>query len=247
MGRLTMKIARACLYLILLTVVLVFGAYIFALATSAQTTAQISGGQNAPQPQPDIRRALGSREEVLDNRGRKGGYVPTQERALQIRQADASKDRPGVPSPPSASPRKKTEARNLASISPGTPLSRVLHTSQLSLVSSAGSDEGLVDSNLDLTSDQRTTFDNAGGSFDIAVGQSGARYEVYSATLQNTNIGVLVVALDTNGDYVQDSSSVFNLKPDFGLPSAAAVVTGTSTSGREFVIISSSGYYNSSD
>ena len=126
-------------------------------------------------------------------------------------------------------------------------MSRVLHTSQLSLVSSSGSDEGLVDSNSDLTSDQRTTFDNVGGSFDIVVGQSGARYEVYSATLQNANIGVLVVAQDSNSDYSQDSSSTYNLKTDFSLPSAAAVVTGTSKSGREFVIISSSGYYNSSD
>src|SRR5258706_15628895 len=119
MGRLTMKIARACLYLILLTVVLVFGAYIFALATSAQTTAQISAAQNAPQPQPDIRRTLGSREEVLDSRGRKGGYVPTQQRALQIRQAGTSDDRPAVPSQPSTNPRKTAEDRTLASIDPG--------------------------------------------------------------------------------------------------------------------------------
>jgi hypothetical protein len=37
------------------------------------------------------------------------------------------------------------------------------------------------------------------------------------------------------------------LELDFGLPSAVAVVTGTSKSGREFVIVSSSGYYNSAN
>ena len=55
---------------------------------------------------------------------------------------------------------------------------------------------------------------------------------------------MLTVALDTNGDYVRDSFSTYNLKRDFNLPSAAAVVTGTSKAGREFVIVSSGGYYN---
>src|SRR2546422_6128137 len=54
-----------------------------------------------------------------------------------------------------------------------------------------------------------------------------------------------VVALDTNGDYRIDASNTYNLRTDFNLPSAAAVVTGTSNAGREFVIVSSSGYYNS--
>ena len=242
-----MKIARALFYLILLIVGLLFGAYFFALASNAQTAPIIPGPTAAPQLQPDIRRVLGSREEVLSRQGRKGGYVPAQERTLQIRQASSNSARPSVPSKPMANFRKTSEAGSSASISPGTPLSRVLHTSQLSLISSAGSDEEFVDTNSNLISDQRTTFDNAGGSFDIAVGQSGARYEVFSATFQNANIGVLVVALDTNGDYSRDSSSTFNLKPDFNLPSAAAVVTGTAKSGREFVIISSSGYYNSAD
>ena len=65
--------------------------------------------------------------------------------------------------------RRQTQAGNRGgdprANQPGYTLSRVLHTSQLSLVSSSGSDEGLVDSNSDLTSDQRTTFDNAGGIF----------------------------------------------------------------------------------
>lgn len=134
-----------------------------------------------------------------------------------------------------------------APIAAGTSLSRVLHTSQLSLTSTAGTDEQFVDVDGDLIADDRTTFDSAGGSFDIAVGQSGARYEVYSATLNSQLIGVLVVALDTNGDYVVNTSSTFDLKRDFNLPSAAAVVSGVSSGGREFVVVSSSGYYNESD
>jgi len=104
-----------------------------------------------------------------------------------------------------------------------------------------------VDRNNDLIADERTTFDFDGGSFDIAVGQSGARYEVYSATRNQTLVGVLVVALDTNGDYRVDSSATYDLHRDFSLPSAAAVVTGTSRAGREFVVVCSSGFYNSSD
>src|SRR5687768_3707007 len=87
-------------------------------------------------------------------------------------------------------------------IAPGTPLHRILHTSQLSLTSVAGTDEQYVDRNGDLVADERTTLDAAGGSFDIAVGQSGTRYEVFSATLSGSPVGVLVVVLDTNGDYV---------------------------------------------
>src|SRR6185312_14113405 len=134
-----------------------------------------------------------------------------------------------------------------AGITPGTALHRILHTSQLSLVSSAGTDEQLVDTNGNLIADQRQAFDDLGGSFDIAVGQSGARYAVYSGTLQGANVGVLMLALDTNGDFVVDSSSTFDLHRDFSLPSAAAVVVGTSKAGREFAIVCSSGYYNSSN
>jgi hypothetical protein len=241
-----MRIARACLYLFLLTTALVLGAYFFALATDAQT----GSGKLIPQTsslQPDFQRALASRIEGPDKPGRKGGYVPAQSRAPQIRQGSGTTSLAKRVSRPAANTANAINNATAGSISPGTLLSRVLHASQLSLTSSAGTDEGLVDTNGDLLSDQRTAFDNAGGSFDIAVGQSGARYEVYGATLQNTNIGVLVVGLDTNGDYISDSASTFNLKTDFNLPSAAAVVTGTAKSGREFVIVSSSGYYNSSN
>ncbi|HEX8708096.1 MAG TPA: hypothetical protein VF723_07640 [Pyrinomonadaceae bacterium] len=137
----------------------------------------------------------------------------------------------------------------------GTPLGRILHTSQLSLTSAAGTDEQYVDRDGNLVADERRTFDADGGSFDIAVGRSGARYEVYSAiddnntsaTGDDVRVGVLVVGRDTNGDYVRDSASTYDLERYFGLPSAISVVSGTSRAGREFVIASSSGYYNFDD
>jgi len=135
----------------------------------------------------------------------------------------------------------------LSGITPGTALHRVLHTSQWDLTTTDGTTEELVDTNNNQIADQRQAFDDDGGTVDTAVGQSGARYEVFPATYDGHNIGVLVLAVDTNGDYVIDSSQTFDLHADFSLPSAAAVVVGTSKAGREFVIISSSGYYNSSN
>ena len=59
---------------------------------------------------------------------------------------------------------------------------------------------------------------------------------------------MLVVALDTNGDYHIDGSTTHNLRTDFALRSAAASgQPEQSTAGREFVIVSSSGYFNESD
>jgi hypothetical protein len=133
----------------------------------------------------------------------------------------------------------------LPQIAAGTPLSRVLHTAQLTSVS--GTDEQYVDRGGNLVADERTTFDSAGGFFDVAVGQSGVRYGVFSGIISGAPVGALVVAVDTNGNYVSDSSSTYNLKQYFDLLSAASVVTGVSTSGREFVIVCSSGYYNEAD
>ncbi|MFN2515143.1 MAG: hypothetical protein ABR556_02915 [Pyrinomonadaceae bacterium] len=202
---------------------------------------------------PDIRRALAAQQEVLRAwdklTGRANGYLPARrERFSAMRFSSSSAILSNGRDSLSAAHTSSTV--NLAAttaILPGTPLTRILHTSQLSLNSSAGTDEQFVDRNGDLIADERTTFDSAGGSFDIAVGQSGVRYKVYSATLNNTLVGVLVVAADTNGDYWIDTSTTYNLQRDFNLPSAAAVVTGTSKAGREFVIVSSSGYFNSSN
>ena len=139
----------------------------------------------------------------------------------------------------------------------GTPLSRLLHTSQLSLISSAGTTEQYVDQTGDLVADERTTFDASGGSYDIAVGRSGSRYEVFTSvdtkgttsTGDDEPTGVLVVGQDSNGDYLRDPGVplTFDLGRDFKLPSAVSVVSGTSTAGREFVVVSSSGYFNFDD
>lgn len=211
--------------------------------------------------QPAVKRALASRQVDSASPIRKDGYTSLQDkrtterrpRALAYESDNASRGAAKAVADSSAS--IYSAAVISASIRPGTPLYRVLHTSQLSLTGTEGSNEQFVDRTGDLKADERTTFDTRGGSFDIAVGRSGARYEAYSAidnkgtssTSEDTPIGVLVVALDTNGDYVRDSSTTYDLKRDFNLPSAVAVVSGTSKAGREFVIVSSSGYYNRSN
>lgn len=240
-----MQVTRTGFRAFLLIITLALGVYLMPPGSRAQ----IAGNAEL---KPDIDRALAARA----NTGgalRKNGYkrvgresvTETRPRTLAERSSRAIPSAAGF-SVSVFSPEVPSAAA-LAQISPGTPLSRILHTSQISLNSSAGTDEQYVDRTGDLVADERTTFDEVGGSFDIAVGQSGARYEVYSATLNGALIGVLVVAIDTNGNYVIDSSSSYNLKPDFDLPSAAAVVTGVSSSGREFVIVSSSGYHNAAN
>ena len=223
------------------------GMFFFAGAVSAQTI--------DPDLRPDLQRALAAQPGTFSGqvKGRANGYAPAQARRGQrpvesaienMARRDASNARGEGSSLQVPRPSSALNIPATTSIHAGTPLTQILHTSQVSLISSAGTDEQFVDRNGDLIADERTTFDSAGGSFDIAVGRSGARYEVYSATLNNTLIGVLVVALDTNGDYRIDSSTTYNLRTDFALRSAAAVVSGTSKAGREFVIISSSGYFN---
>jgi len=217
-----------------------FVAYVFlvSVTVSAQTI--------DPDLRPDLQRALAAQPAASRGKGRVNGYVPAQAGVVKAARphSSASTRNDGLSSLSTPHPSAALNLPATSSIPPGTPLTQILHTSQLSLSSSAGTDEQFVDRNGDLIADERTTFDSAGGSFDIAVGQSGARYEVYSATLNQTLVGVLVVALDTNGDYRIDSSTTFNLRTDFALRSAAAVVTGTSKAGREFVVISSSGYFN---
>jgi len=229
---------------------------------------------------PDLRRALASRPDAPSARpARPGAYAPqrkrldakTKTRPLASH-AGTQRRRPARPAPPKRDAarltRKSAPASSLAAtspessapkasaaITPGTPLSRVLHVSQLSLVSSAGTHEEFVDRDGDLQADDRATFDADGGSYDVAVGRTGARYEVFTAiddrgtgnTSDDIPTGVLVVALDTNGDFVRDTSATFDLGRDFGLPSAVSVVAGTSRAGREFVVVSSSGFFNDQD
>jgi hypothetical protein len=230
--------------------VLALATFFMAGAVAAQTI--------DPDLRPDLRRALTTRAESTGGQGRLNGYTPARAKAsaepartsdelLPRRPASMKFRNQSTTSLSLSRPSPSVNVPAIAGIAPGTPLTQILHTSQLSLSSTTGANEQFVDRNGDLIADERTTFDSTGGSFDIAVGRSGSRYEVYSATLNNQLVGVLVVALDTNGDYRLDSSTTFNLRTDFALRSAAAVVTGTSNAGREFVIVSSSGYFNESD
>jgi hypothetical protein len=232
-----------------LRLIVYFFSVLLALTLTALLTAVVTNAQTLvvnPDLRPDFNRARTAQQRLpidKSNRIRPNGYVSARNAAQRSR-------RPVIER---ASQRTVSRLQNTLSpastavIGPGTPLSRILHTSQIDLNSSAGTNEQFVDRNFNLVADERTTFNSDGGSFDIAVGASGARYEVYSATLNNTLVGVIVVALDTNGDYQMDSSSTFDLQRDFDLPSAAAVVSGVSSSGQEFVIVCSSGYYNSAD
>jgi uncharacterized protein (TIGR03437 family) len=231
---------------------------------------QHAGRAQAPSAKnyrPDRRRALASRvrpgatptrpdayTSKLRRADRQTGARPLNRNTASSRRPPARVERPArsVEKDRASSSTRTARATHSAAIEPGTPLSRVLHVSQLSLVSADGTHEEFVDRDGDLRADDRATFDAGGGSYDIAVGRTGARYEAFTAiddrgtsnTSDDVATGVLVLALDTNGDYVRDTSSTYDLGRDFGLPSAVAVVAGTSKAGREFVVVSSSGYYN---
>jgi len=236
-----MQVLRLSIYFLGLLAALMLSALLFAVVSNAQTL--------EPKLKPDMRRALGARPETFPRAGRVGGYAPSRaQRSAEVRPRNLGRKSTAL-SPAARAARASSNATfpAVSVITPGTPLNRVLHTSQLSLTSDAGTVEQFVDRNNDLMADERTTFDSEGGAFDVAVGQSGARYEVFAGTLRNTPVGVVVIALDTNGNYQMDTSFTFDLQRDFQLPSAAAVVAGRSRAGREFIVVSSSGYYNSSD
>jgi uncharacterized protein (TIGR03437 family) len=237
-----------------------------ALCLSAATPARRASAQTQASKRyaPDTRRALASRQRLTDAPARPNSRAPRRTRAAEAsarRAASAvtrNKRRAATRAPlPQSIVTAAADARTArpSSIPAGTSLARVLHVSQLSLVDSSGTHEEFFDRDGDLQADERVTFDADGGSFDIAVGRSGARYEVFTATddrgtrdtSDDISTGVLVLALDTNGDLVRDTSATFDLGRDFGLPSAVSVVAGTSRSGREFVVVSSSGFFNDSD
>lgn len=247
-------------------------AFALALALGVATTPLMRAGQAQTSSQknlrPDLRRALKSRQRPTDTPARRNAYMPRRSRKSTPVSARSSSTRAGVTQRRTARPTPARRASERAAranaatttpsnvVAPGTPLSRVLHVSQLSLVNSDGTHEEFVDRNGDLVADDRTTFDNQGGSYDVAVGRTGTRYETFTAiddrgTPNNTNddvaTGILVLAFDTNGDFVRDTSSTFDLGRDFGFASAVSVVSGTSHAGREFVVVSSSGFFNSED
>lgn len=233
-----MQILRLSIYFLGLLLGLMLTAFLFAVVSSAQTI--------RPELKQNTRRAL-ARQEKFSGWEIQGRYTPkARATAARISRADRSSQ--------SSTPRARVSPttallKPAAAITAGTHLSRVLHSSQFSLTSTAGTLEQYVDQNGDLVADQRTTFNSAGGSTDVAVGQSGTRYEVFSIIDGNTLKGFLAAGFDANGDLLMepDTDVAFDLEQRFGLPSAAAVVTGTSTAGREFVIVCSSGFFNSSN
>ncbi|MFL6212022.1 MAG: hypothetical protein ACJ74W_24455 [Pyrinomonadaceae bacterium] len=245
-----MLLVRLSLRLIALVCLLALAAYVLACVTNAQERA-------ARDYQPDLRRALATRPTTdKPAAARPDGYTPQRSLSTLKQRPAHEGDQPRK----LAHPQTNTTNGNAASditpalitdrIAPATPLRRVLHTAQLSTTSSAGTDEQYTDATGDGRADQRATFDTQGGSFDIAVGRTGTRYEVFSAVDDNGTpttsddrlIGVIVTAFDSNGDYVRDASSTYDLRRDFNLPSAVAVVAGTAHDGREFVCVSSSGF-----
>ena len=155
---------------------------------------------------PDVRRALSTRTRESSMQKRKEGYTPMRSRATLPQRSALAKV--GDEANPEVKRRRgparvinrksdvsdaKLDAVAYSRILAGTPLSWILHTSQLSVTSLTGTNEQYVDATGDLVADERTTFDTNGGSFDIAVGRSGSRYEVYSATLNNRRVGALLL------------------------------------------------------
>src|SRR4029453_440874 len=146
-----MKRGRFLSLIVGLVVVVVGGVYLASVPSKAQDT---SVGLR-----PDMSRALRTKAQ----RGpatRKNAYQPKRpvaQNALRPRNvndqsrtvARLSHDQIPLPNGP---------------IVAGTPLSKVLHTSHLSLTSTAGTDEQFVDRTNDLVADDQTTFDNVGGS-----------------------------------------------------------------------------------
>jgi uncharacterized protein (TIGR03437 family) len=274
-----MSYARLGLRFVVLIFALMLGAYLFAFVTSAQHS-------TAKHYRPDMRRALAGRTRNVKAtpNARPGGHIP-QRGAVLTRSARPhanTRDAVGTNNNNARNGRRtvaQTALRPAASqnslagsdasaratpttrIRPGTSPGRILHTSQLSAISSAGSLEQFADADFDLEADERATFDACGGAFDVAVGRSGTRYQVYSAIddrgtpnpADDRPIGVLGLGFDSNQDFQRDSacatfaSPTHDLYSRFGLASAVSVVAGASRQGREFVVVSSSGYYNYSD
>jgi uncharacterized protein (TIGR03437 family) len=282
-----MSYARLGLRFVVLIVALTLSAYLSAAMSAATAGAQTPAAKNF---RPDLRRALaaetrdarkavpaarpgghtparGSLSDLATrthakSRGANDGNAHTERRPTAVtalRPAAASTI--NAPAAAGSGDDANTRAAINARIRPGTSPGRVLHTSQLSTTSSAGSLEQFADADFDLEADERATFDACGGAFDVAVGHSGTRYQVYTALDDrgtfNPNddrpVGVLSLAYDANRDFQRDSacagfaSPTHDLFREFGLPSAASVVAGVTRHGREFVVVSSSGYYNHSD
>ncbi|HEY0405919.1 MAG TPA: hypothetical protein VGC89_09330, partial [Pyrinomonadaceae bacterium] len=163
-----MSVARLCLNVILLLAALTLGAYLLAVVSSAQTKTET-------QYRPDVRGAERRRAAAASLTMRPEGYAPQRGRNALLPSRPRAKSNAGEATErrPARALRAEANAANGAQneaatplptrIATGTSLSRVLNTSQLSITSSAGSNEQYVDRNFDLSADERTTFDTGGG------------------------------------------------------------------------------------
>src|SRR6185295_915505 len=115
-----------------------------------------------PDLRPDLQRALAAQPDSFGSgaKGRANGYTPA-----QLRRSERPRDTSSAPRRDASNPRsvgsalsRPSNSLNIPatiSIQPGTPLTQILHTSQVSLTSSAGTDEQFVDRNGDLVAGER--------------------------------------------------------------------------------------------
>src|SRR5215213_5542349 len=161
-------------------VALVSALTLFAVATPLPRASRAQA-PSAKHYRPDRGRALAARTHAGVTPTRPDAYTPQrkrtdkQTRTRPLNQNAASGRRKTVRHAPLTRSVERDKAgassqsarlNPSAAIAPGTPLSRVLHVSQLSLVSADGTHEEFVDRDGDLRADDRATFDARGGSYD---------------------------------------------------------------------------------
>jgi hypothetical protein len=148
-----MKIIRLIIGFVTLIALVVASAYLLAVAGKAQTIEK--------QIKPDVTRALRTAQRKGPHT-RKNSYQPSRNVSqLALRPRTVSQGERQL-----ARVARSEIVTPTAAIAAGSALTNVLHTSQLSMTSSTGTDEQFVDRTKDLIADDRTTFDSVGGSFD---------------------------------------------------------------------------------
>ena len=120
----------------------------------------ISGAVSAqtidPDLRPDLQRALAAHTDASGATSRVDAYIPAQARLLRAQRSSSLSTRSkGSSSLSLAHPSVALNIPATSAIPPGTPLTQILHTSQLSLSSSAGTDEQFVDRTGDLIADEQ--------------------------------------------------------------------------------------------
>ena len=140
-----MSVMRLLLYMFFLLAAITVGAWLLAVAGLAQTATR-------EKLRPDNRRiTFAASQKSLESHARPGGYVPQRAAGrLEIRshETNGTRAEPVTVKGKAAGNDHTAQAdAAAATIAAGTPLHRVLHTAQMSLTSSAGTNEELVDTN----------------------------------------------------------------------------------------------------